>query len=611
MISSFNQYREEILLESINESIIYFSPKMSNTLNRIKNNPIAKALLGVESTDVTPDMTFVDIAKSGYVSFITMRNAKNVISKNFNDPWAVNIDKDPISKKMSEILYDLDMDTRIPEDKKTNVYLKSRNEVALGKFVNKIFPSKFSDKQREEFVNQFKSTFEKQGLYFDLVSGDEIDFWYSHQNYSKMSGTLGNSCMAKKEGLFQIYTQNPDLCKLLVLIEDNKLIGRALVWKVHTFDNDKINTEWFMDRQYTIEDSDVIKFKNYADEKGWAYKTNNNHFSLRQITFKDAVYNVEMQVKLGDKNYTKFPYMDTFRRYDPEKHILYNDDNDDSVNEGQYILDSTDGSYMEIEGGNYSEYHDCRIPDGAGIWSVPLNSWIWEDEAVEVRDGSEVYRGWYPRDFDDITLIDNRWYHINDCHYSDIINDYVIKGNAVRIVGHVYSDGDVPLSEDQWLDKNSPNIVWNKDIEEMDWYKYLTKEFSDWLGYKGILKRLLVKDFEGNWILDEFSESIWRVDRQSSLFDEKTESPANLGNIEYLTDVDAEILGWEITPGEENKRIVDIIRYNKDIQPLIESIRLRAKFFIEENSKVEPTEYIITQIDRVRRRISLLKELND
>ena len=31
--------------------------------------------------------------------------------------------------------------------------------------------------------------------------------------------------------------------------------------------------EYFMDRQYTIKESDVQKFKNYASEQGWCYKS--------------------------------------------------------------------------------------------------------------------------------------------------------------------------------------------------------------------------------------------------------------------------------------------------------------------------------------------------
>jgi hypothetical protein len=53
----------------------------------------------------------------------------------------------------------------------------------------------------------------------------------------------------------------------------------------------------------------------------------------------------------GDYDYGRYPYVDTFRRYDPTSGILYNDDDEDSKNEGQYILADTGGGYTEIEGG--------------------------------------------------------------------------------------------------------------------------------------------------------------------------------------------------------------------------------------------------------------------
>ena len=84
--------------------------------------------------------------------------------------------------------------------------------------------------------------------------------------------------MARKLGLFKIYTENPDVCKMLILIEDDKLIGRALVWKLSSikiYGKDPVQDSWFMDRQYTIKDSDVEKFRNYAKEKGWIYKSSN------------------------------------------------------------------------------------------------------------------------------------------------------------------------------------------------------------------------------------------------------------------------------------------------------------------------------------------------
>jgi hypothetical protein len=103
---------------------------------------------------------------------------------------------------------------------------------------------------------------EKAGEYFDLVEGDDIEHWYWYENYKENSGTLGSSCMAQKRNLFSIYTQNQDVCKMLILKEDDKIIGRALVWKLASIKHmrkDIEGVEYFMDRQYTIKDSDVKK----------------------------------------------------------------------------------------------------------------------------------------------------------------------------------------------------------------------------------------------------------------------------------------------------------------------------------------------------------------
>ena len=120
--------------------------------------------------------------------------------------------------------------------------VKSRNEVGIGRFVNKLAPGKYNSKQIEEFINQFKSQLEKAGEVFDLVEGEDISKYYWYENYKEMSGTLGNSCMAKKRDLFEIYTQNQDVCKMLVLLEDDMVIGRALVWKLASVRKDRKST---------------------------------------------------------------------------------------------------------------------------------------------------------------------------------------------------------------------------------------------------------------------------------------------------------------------------------------------------------------------------------
>ena len=323
MISKYNSFTLDLLLEkAINESFLYYSPNVRKALSRIKGNDIASSLLGSEGTDVKPDMTFIDLGKEGYFSFITMRNAKPLIAARYpNLEWADNIETQamPDVVDYSNELHELDKES----DRGSGVFMKSRNEVGLGRFVNKLFPGKYNSKQIEEFINSFKAILEKAGEYFELVEGEDIEFWYNSENYKEKSGTLGNSCMAQKRNLFGIYTQNQDVCKMLILKEDDKIIGRALIWKLASIKagRDIIEgSEYFTDRQYTIKESDVQKFRNYAKEQGWCYKSYNNHHSLGSVTIDGEEKNVRMTIEVSAKDYNRYPYMDTFKRYDINKY---------------------------------------------------------------------------------------------------------------------------------------------------------------------------------------------------------------------------------------------------------------------------------------------------
>ena len=125
---------------------------------------------------------------------------------------------------------------------------------------------------------------------------------------------------------FRSYAYFPnieDVCKLLILKEDDKIIGRSLIWKLSSIKSSGKpveGVEYFMDRQYTIKDSDVQKFRNYAKEQGWCYKSYNNHHSLGSVTIDGEEKNVRMTIEISAKDYNRYPYMDTFKRYDINKY---------------------------------------------------------------------------------------------------------------------------------------------------------------------------------------------------------------------------------------------------------------------------------------------------
>jgi hypothetical protein len=559
MISKYNSFIVDMLLEkAINESFLYYSPNVRKALSRIKGNDIATELLGSEGTDVKPDMTFIDLGKEGYFSFITMRNAKPLmVAKYPNTDWSINIDNKPMPdpENYSNDLHEFDI---AGGEDASGVFTKSRNEVGLGRFVNKLFPGKYNSKQIEEFINSFKAILEKAGEYFELVEGEDIEFWYNSENYKEKSGTLGSSCMAQKRNLFGIYTQNQDVCKMLILKEDDKIIGRALIWKlesIRSLGKPVEGVEYFMDRQYTIKESDVQKFRNYAKEQGWCYKSYNNHHSYSTVNIDGEDRNVGMTIKVKDKDYNRYPYMDTFKRYDVNNGILHNDDEQDSDHEGQYILEDTGGGYTEIEGGYYSEWYDRRIPEDEAVWSEPLNDHLYADRSVQVERGGRRRIGWYPDDYDDVFYDEDHdeYFHVDDSVYSEIEGRSLYEETAVLVVVEIFGDGDVPSSSDQYMYEG------DRDIKEIDtdwlWFDKISDKFRDWREYRYINQKLLVVDYKGNYIPKAFATEVYNIEPRDNAVD--------ITGVEYLTKVDSLGLGYNII--ESEKRLIDWFTYTEII----------------------------------------------
>jgi hypothetical protein len=580
MISKYNSFIVDMLLEkAINESFLYYSPNVRKALSRIKGNDIATELLGSEGTDVKPDMTFIDLGKEGYFSFITMRNAKPLLLTSYPTmDWAekVDIEKMPDPENYSNELHELD---DIESARGSGVFKKSRNEVGLGRFVNKLFPGKYNSKQVEEFVNSFKASLEKAGEYFDLVEGDDIDFWYKSKNYKENSGTLGSSCMAQKSNLFGIYTQNQDVCKMLILKEDDKIIGRALVWKlesIRSLGKPVEGVEYFMDRQYTIKESDVQKFRNYAKEQGWCYKSYNNHHSYSTVNIDGEDRNVGMTIKVKDKDYNRYPYMDTFKRYDVNNGILHNDDEQDSDHEGQYILEDTGGGYTEIEGGYYSEWYDRRIPEDESVWSEPLNDHLYADRAVQVERGGRRRIGWYPEDYDDVFYDEDHdeYFHTDDSVYSEIEGRSLYEETAVLVVVEIFGDGDVPSSSDQYMYEG------DRDIKEIDtdwlWFDKISDKFRDWREYRYISQKLLVVDYKGNYIPKAFAVTTYKIEPRDNAVD--------ITGVEYLSKVDSLGLGYNII--ESEIRIIDWFTYTETISEYTDVLLERLPKLIDRYSDV-------------------------
>ncbi len=104
-------------------------------------------------------------------------------------------------------------------------FAQNRQTIRVGRGIKALLSKtdyKFTDSEIEQFVNKYKSAWDKMNdifRNFELVNGDDIGRWYNYGMYDNPSrGTLGSSCMkSSRVSFFHIYMKNPDKCSLLIL----------------------------------------------------------------------------------------------------------------------------------------------------------------------------------------------------------------------------------------------------------------------------------------------------------------------------------------------------------------------------------------------------------
>lgn len=149
-----------------------------------------------------------------------------------------------------------------------------RQPMGIGKFIRLLQPT-LKERQIELLNNSFKTNYEIVTGVSDklrLVSGEDVRFWYNVANYDTGGGILNSSCMkdARKGPEMQMFVDNPDVVQLLILTnENNKLIGRALIWRLV-----QPYGETYMDSIYTRFDKDSQLFQMYGKSRGWITRMN-------------------------------------------------------------------------------------------------------------------------------------------------------------------------------------------------------------------------------------------------------------------------------------------------------------------------------------------------
>jgi len=408
------RYKDFIFESLINESIVVFSDKFKKILGFV-DSPVAKALLDIESKDLDIANNYLDTNDKDTISFITDRKVKEIeqsiekfvvykgeggflkhspanaemfkmleytpkgescyhpedgeIGEVLKSAKSTESDKVYLKVQFEDGISIVNKDKTRKQDIKDLAFIQNRQTIRTGRGVKALLSKSeyaFKDAEIEQFVNKYKSEWDKMNdifRKFELVSGNSIATWYNYTKYQNHGqGTLGNSCMkSSPSSFFDIYCNNPDKCKLLILKSDDetKIKGRAIIWHL-----DSPKNIIYMDRIYTNTDSDVELFKQYALKNGWYHKRINNSSDDTSMIGNDGTKTPEsISVNLLSENsgqYGNYPYLDTLKYFYYLTGVLTtkHPNKDKSV----YILEDTGGRYINDE---------CEVCDGEGRVDCP------------------------------------------------------------------------------------------------------------------------------------------------------------------------------------------------------------------------------------------------
>jgi hypothetical protein len=276
--------------------------------------------------------------------------------------------------------------------------------------------------------------------------------------------SLNGSCMNDDDSYLDIYTGCKSL-RIVTLVKDDLLYGRALLWSLKDGDNDIV----FMDRIYVAKDYMYDMFVEYCKTNGWWRKKHYKTYDIKDVFINSDGEEVERKyfTVYTDTSHDSYPYIDTFQ-WGGDGYLT-------NQCSGDYSYSNTDGTR---EGGeedrSYDEIDDCYIDDDDAVYITHGDRGYRDrtthvDNCVEINgdwwhkhDSNIVCIGytWYRKDDDDIVYLESEdeWYLMDDvvycelsdtheleenCVYSDKHSTHILKDDAVEVDGNYYHKDDV------------------------------------------------------------------------------------------------------------------------------------------------------------------------
>lgn len=272
-----------------------------------------------------------------------------------------------------------------------------RYQAKPGAFISKIFKN-ITPKEVENFSNLFRSMSLKAKFTFSVVKGDDIKKYYHWESYSKDKGTLGVSCMKHDncQKLLNIYSDSDQVSMLVMLDDENKLMGRALLWD--------LSPNKIMDRIYTIDDESLrFHFKKWATDNNYWYKSEQNWYNTLQFE-QLGKEKVELEIEAKMDKFRYYPYMDTFKFVDIETNSVFNYIPKESDNIRTLV--ACDGSKYDGDYLRFDSINRIFRYRGETVYIPYLDIYTHENNTRWSR-------------------LNDHYILLDDCKYSDDLDDYI------------------------------------------------------------------------------------------------------------------------------------------------------------------------------------------
>lgn len=363
-IVSHSEFILDLLLEakSLATFKLVLSPRLRTVL-RAMQHPIAAALMLMEKEKKGTKVTYIDIddkdpSKTDLVSFIVSTKAIEAAEKAFG---------------LSRGEYHKDMQDSSVIDTIDFFHLPGRSTTSIGRVVKKILgdsfkPSGDPGNDIESFVNEYKAL--RDTSRFELVSGEDIRYWYFADRYIEGQGPLNGSCMRYEstQDCLDLYVDNPDEVSMLILRDSkhpDKIRGRAIVWTLS-----RPVGMTFMDRIYYVSGYEKDMFIQYAKDHKWMYKqrqTYDEDVPVVDTISGEVISNPCLEVSLSSTPRDGgLPYMDTMKYLNTNMDTLASR-KDCFIDLSIWRLEDTNCSYEDMCE-KWSDFYDDCVDEDDMIW---------------------------------------------------------------------------------------------------------------------------------------------------------------------------------------------------------------------------------------------------